>query len=45
MEEKFWVHGSGRLLGPGNSLLQKDEERVSVKPNQKKTTFRSEKLG
>lgn len=44
-ERWFWVHGSGRLLCPWNSLLQKHEERVSVKPNQKKTIFQSEKLG
>ena len=30
---------------PENSLLQKHEERVSVKPNKKKTIFQSEKLG
>lgn len=45
MEERFWVHGSGRFLCPRNSLLQKYEERESIKPNQEKKTFQAEKLG
>lgn len=33
------------FYAPENSLLQKHEERASVKPNQEKTIFQSEKLG